>query len=74
MLESHDPLAMALMARILVLLCGLEPAWWMNGKGDYEVLKRDIQGICELMPVQLHWAMDWPCDVLNGKIILNRVL
>lgn len=74
MLESHDPLAMALMARILVLLCGLEPAWWMNGKGDYEVLKRDIQGICELMPVQLHWVMDWPCDVLNGKIILNRVL
>ncbi|GFF89624.1 hypothetical protein IFM47457_08215 [Aspergillus lentulus] len=73
MLGRHDPLAMALMARILVLLCGLEPAWWINGKGDYEVLKRDIQGICALMPAESHWVMDWPCGVLNGEIILSRL-
>jgi hypothetical protein len=74
MLERHDPLAMALMARTLVLLCGLEPAWWINGKRDYEDLKRDIQGICELMPAESHWVMDWPCAILNGEIILSSYL
>lgn len=71
MLERHDPLAMALMARILVLLRGLNHVWWMNGEGDYEVIERDVRGIRELMPAHLHWAMDWPFRVLDEEIILN---
>jgi Fungal specific transcription factor domain len=72
MLEEHDPLAMGLMARILVLLCGLDHAWWINGGGEYEVLERDVRGICELMPEDLRWVMDWPCKVLNRELILSR--
>lgn len=73
-LEQHDPLAMALMARMLVLLSGQEYVWWIHGKGAYEVLERDVRGICELMPENLRWTMDWPCKVLNGGIILNSGL
>lgn len=72
MLERHDPLAMALMARLLVLLSGLNYAWWVNGVGDYEVMERDVRGIHELMPANFRWAMNWPCKVLDGEIILTR--
>jgi hypothetical protein len=72
MLEDHDPLAMGLMARLFVLLCGLDHAWWINGGGEYEVVARDIRGIRELMPEHLRWIMDWPCRVLNRELILNR--
>ena len=70
-LERHDPLAMALIARILVLVSGLGHAWWVNGEGDYEVVERDVRAIRELMPANLRRAMDWPCGVLNREIILN---
>lgn len=72
MLQRHDPLAMALMARMLVLLNDLDYAWWANGKGEYEVVERDIRGICQLMPKNLLWAMDWPCMVLDKKVVLCR--
>ncbi|KAH7171364.1 hypothetical protein EDB81DRAFT_197002 [Dactylonectria macrodidyma] len=72
LLESHDPLAMALMARMLVLLRGVDYAWWSNGNGEYEVVERDVQGILQLMPTDLRWAMDWPCAVLRGEISLDR--
>lgn len=71
MLERHDPLAMALMARILVLLSGVNHAWWMKGEGDYEVIGRDVRGIRGLMPPDLQWTMDWPCKVLYGEIVLK---
>jgi hypothetical protein len=72
MLNEHDPLAMALMARMLVLLSALDHAWWIHGKGDYEAIDRDIRGICELMPSNLRWVMDWPRRVLDKDIILSR--
>lgn len=72
MLKQHDPLAMALMARMLVLLSALDHAWWIHGKGDYEAIDRDIRGICELMPSNLRWVMDWPRRVLDKDIILRR--
>ncbi|KAH6974140.1 hypothetical protein BKA56DRAFT_645405 [Ilyonectria sp. MPI-CAGE-AT-0026] len=72
MLEKHDPLAMALLARMLVLLRGLDFAWWVSGKGEYEVVERDVRGIRELMPANFRWAIDWPCRVLDGDIVLNR--
>lgn len=69
-LEDHDPLAMALLARILVLMMPLEKVWWMNGIGDYTVLERDIPGIVRLMPVDLRWTMKWPCSMLDGSVAL----
>ncbi|KAH8893102.1 hypothetical protein GQ53DRAFT_745972 [Thozetella sp. PMI_491] len=72
MLETHDPLAMALMGRMMILLRALDHAWWMNGEGDYEVLERDIRGIRDLMPANFGWTMDWPDRVLNGRISLTR--
>ncbi|KAI4597382.1 hypothetical protein KJ359_004488 [Pestalotiopsis sp. 9143b] len=72
MLEKHDPLAMALVARLQVLLVGVESVWWMDGEGDYEVLHRDIDGICGIMPAELKWCMEWPCRVLSGEIVLEQ--
>ena len=72
MLEQHDPLAMALMVRTTVLLKYIESPWWISGRGDYEVVERDVRGVRELMPAGSKWAMDWPCDVLDGKIPISR--
>jgi hypothetical protein len=72
MLEEHDPLAMGLMARMLVLLCGVDRAWWVNGGGLYEVVERDIKGMHELMPDRFSWVMNWPCRVLRGELTLSR--
>lgn len=72
LLERHDPLAMALVARLQVLLVGVESVWWMDGEGDYEVLHRDINGICGIMPAKLMWCMEWPCQVLSGEIVLKQ--
>jgi hypothetical protein len=72
MLEQHDPLAMALMARMLVLLSALDYAWWIHGTGEYEAIDRDVKGICELMPEKLRWVMDWPRRVLEGEVVLRR--
>ena len=71
LLESHDPLAMALLARCLVLLSIVKYKWWLHGAGDYEVLDRDIRGISELMPTDFKWAMDWPRVVVAGHITLD---
>lgn len=72
LLQSHDPLAMALMARMLVMLNELDHAWWANGRGEYEVVEQDVRGICQLMPEELHWTMVWPCKVLEREILLCR--
>ncbi|KAI8395896.1 hypothetical protein FOFC_21426 [Fusarium oxysporum] len=34
LLERHDPLALAMMARSLVLLHKIDHVWWLNGVGD----------------------------------------
>ncbi|KAH7303222.1 hypothetical protein B0I35DRAFT_181299 [Stachybotrys elegans] len=72
LLEKHDPLAMALMARMIVLLQGVEHAWWINGEGNFEVVQQDIRGILQLLPQNLRWIMDWPLKVLDGSIVLCR--
>ncbi|KAH8655326.1 hypothetical protein BX600DRAFT_67989 [Xylariales sp. PMI_506] len=72
LLQEHDPLAMALLARMMVMMKGLDYAWWMNGKGEYEVMDRDIKGIYDLIPTEFQWAMEWPLGVLSGDIALDR--
>ncbi|KAK8131425.1 hypothetical protein PG984_007863 [Apiospora sp. TS-2023a] len=69
-LRDHDPRAMALYARMLVLMRLLDYAWWMNGGGEYEVMERDVYGMEQLMPVRLRWCMEWPLKVLAGEISL----
>ena len=60
LLEKHDPLAMALFARCLALLRLVDFRWWLHGCGDYEVLKRDMHIIRQLMPTSCRWAMSDP--------------
>ncbi|KAL7941906.1 hypothetical protein V8C42DRAFT_334040 [Trichoderma barbatum] len=72
LLVHHDPLAMAIMARCLVLLKGMEEVWWMNGKGKYEVVERTVRGMKSLMPKPVSLAMDWPCYILDGIVVLSR--
>lgn len=71
LLEKNDELAMALLARALVLSLKLNNgAWWLRGSGRYEAIKRDIQGICGLIPAPHNFAMQWPLKVLAGEINL----
>ena len=72
LLTRHDPLAMAIMARRLVLLKGIEETWWMNGMGKYEVVEQTVRGMKSLLPKALLSLMDWPCSVLDGSIVLSR--
>lgn len=72
LLLQHDPLAMSIMARCLVLLKGMEEEWWMDGRGRYEVVGRSVRGMKSLMPEAIASAMDWPCNVLDGRIILTQ--
>lgn len=74
LLEGGDPLALTLLAYLLVLMEaeGTGTRWWMNGKGRYEVVRRSVLGMKSLMPVESHWAMRWPCRVLEGEFALGR--
>lgn len=74
LLENDDPVAMTLWARILILLKGVDGAWWVSGGGRYEVVERDVRSTCDIMPVNVRWMMDWPCRVLHGEIVLKREL
>lgn len=74
LLENDDPVAMTLWARILILLKGVDGAWWVNGGGRYEVVERDVGSICDIMPVNVRWMMDWPCRALHGEVVLKREL
>ncbi|EXK75957.1 hypothetical protein FOQG_19279 [Fusarium oxysporum f. sp. raphani 54005] len=69
LLERHDPLALAMMARSLVLLHKIDHVWWLNGVGEYETIRRDIQGIRTLLPASLSWTMEWPCTLLEGDLL-----
>jgi hypothetical protein len=74
LLEAYDPLAMILLAYLTVLIKakGLGVRWWMNGKGRYEVATKSVRGIQGLLPEKYHWAMRWPCRVLDGEFALGR--
>ncbi|KIN00648.1 hypothetical protein OIDMADRAFT_84100, partial [Oidiodendron maius Zn] len=67
LLANHDPLAMALLARALILLKVLDYAWWIQGPCDHDVLTYDLRGMCSLMPPDCLWSMDWPLSILSGQ-------
>lgn len=67
-LSFHDPLAMALLARGIAMLKLVEYAWWVHGGGEYKVMTYDIHGICELMPSNCSWTMEWPLKLVSGEI------
>jgi hypothetical protein len=75
LLEDHEPYALALYARSIVLLSVLEDtsAWWIHGAGEDKVCTRQISGICSLLPAELRWTMDWPLRVLSKQIRISRV-
>lgn len=68
LLELHDAVALALLARNIVLLKMIDPAWWLHGAGVHGVAEHAIQGIEGLLPVGWRWTMEWPWKVLNGDI------
>ncbi|ESZ91549.1 hypothetical protein SBOR_8050 [Sclerotinia borealis F-4128] len=81
LLESHDPLAMALLARVLVLLRGLGYAWWINGGGEYEVVERDFDApapkakldgsIDEDVEEETEWEMGEETNELTSKLLYD---
>jgi hypothetical protein len=71
LLGRKDPRAMALMARDLSLLKLVDWAWWLHGAQGMAVEEYHVRGICELMPIEWLWAMDWPLRVACGRLKLD---
>jgi hypothetical protein len=80
-LEKKSPIAMALLARSLALLCvvGGEDAWWIFGasnisvgeesKGKVEsVPAREVRGLASLVGKEWKWVMEWPLKAVSGEI------
>jgi hypothetical protein len=63
LLESYDPLAMALLARSLVLFRLVQYKWWLQGTGNYDFFRNNVNTIRELLPTSHRWAVDWPCKI-----------
>ena len=72
LLGMHDPIALALLARNIVLLKVIDPVWWLHGAGKHEVAERAVRGIEELLPIKSRWMMNWPWKVLRGVIHPNQ--
>ncbi len=68
LLAQKDPRAMALIARDLSLLKLVEWSWWLHGPQSMNVEEYHVRGICELMPIEWLWAMDWPLRVASGRL------
>lgn len=72
LLEFHTPIALALLARNIVLLKVIDPVWWLHGAGNHQVAEYAIRGIEGLLPVEWGPVMEWPWKVVNGNIIQER--
>ncbi|KAE8445676.1 hypothetical protein EG329_012974 [Mollisiaceae sp. DMI_Dod_QoI] len=70
LLEEHDPMAMAIMARNLSLLGVFEDtsAWWVHGAGRNNVPERALRAIATQMPPEYMWTMDFPYKILSKEI------
>jgi hypothetical protein len=69
LLELHDPIALALLARNIALLNVIDPVWWLHGAGNHQVAEHAIRGIEGLLPMDWRWVMVWPWKIVNGNII-----
>lgn len=77
-LEKERPIAIALLARSLALMCvvGGEDAWWIFGAGVGEdgqgvketVPAREVRGLASLVSEEWKWVMEWPLKVVNGEM------
>lgn len=75
MLGKHEPITVALHARNTALLSILEdsPAWWIHGVGEDKTARKQIHGLCSLIPPDYLWTMDWPLKILSdGRSIASR--
>jgi hypothetical protein len=63
LLESHDLLALALLARSLVILLSrlVQYKWWLQGTSNYDFFRNNVNSIRELLPTSYQWTVDWPC-------------
>lgn len=73
LLQQHEPAALALFARNIVLLKFMDNSWWLHGKNEHSVIDHAIQGICSLMPQPWFWAIEWPLNVMRGVITKNNL-
>jgi hypothetical protein len=67
LLECYDPIAVALLARSLVLFRLVQYKWWLHGSGNYDFFRNNANSIRELLPTSYRWAVDWPCKVAVEK-------
>jgi hypothetical protein len=72
-LERNGPLAMSMLARNIALLTVLpdSAAWWIHGTGQRKMGDVTVNGICELMPAEDLWMMDWALKIISGEVTLE---
>ncbi|CZR53074.1 uncharacterized protein PAC_02952 [Phialocephala subalpina] len=73
LLEEHDPMAMAIIARNFALLGVFldSSAWWVHGAGKNNTTEKALRGIELKMPPEYMWTMDfaWKLQRKEVKVI-----
>jgi hypothetical protein len=73
LLQQHEPAALALFARNIVLLRFIDNSWWLHGKNEHLVMNYAIQGILSVVPESWSWAVEWPLKVARGEITRHEL-
>ncbi|PVH80350.1 hypothetical protein DL98DRAFT_588458 [Cadophora sp. DSE1049] len=74
LLEEEHPFAMAVLAWNFALIHAVrvvQHVWWMHGSEGGELAKGNVRGILGLMPDGLKWMVEWPMDVVEGKVVFD---
>jgi hypothetical protein len=61
LIQKEDPLALVILARLLVLLKFVDESWWLKGTAEYE-----IRGLHRVVLVEWKWAVEWPMRLLES--------
>lgn len=73
LLEEHDPIAMAMLARDFALLGVFQDssAWWVHGAGKNNTAEKALLGVEHKMPPEYMWTMDfaWKLQRKEVKVI-----
>ncbi len=62
---------MAVLARNFALIHAMERVWWMHGAEGMELARGNVIGISGLMPEGYEWVVEWPMDIVEGRILFD---
>ncbi|KUJ11106.1 uncharacterized protein LY89DRAFT_674456 [Mollisia scopiformis] len=62
LVAQHDPRVLVITACFFALTKMVDDVWWLNG-----IAKREVNGICSLLPSDWWPKLDWPLRIANHE-------